>query len=153
MTLPVPVAPADVQDNRALPLSEAFQDALSAARGFALSEKAGATRLAYASDFRDFAAWCESVNASPLPASIATVAAYLASLQVRGLKVSTIDRRAAAIAYGHRLRGIEPPTSAEPVKAVLRGIRRRTGVAVERKAPATARAITGMLRRIPDTLS
>src|SRR5215216_6112855 len=150
-TLPVPVAPADVQDNRELPLSQAFEDAMSAARGFALSEKADATRLAYASDFRDFAAWCCTVDAVHLPASIATVGAYLASLQVRGLKVSTIDRRAAAIAYGHRLRGIEPPTSAEPVKAVLRGIRRRTGVAVERKAPATARAITGMLRRIPDS--
>lgn len=152
-SLPVPVAPAEVQDNRELPLSQAFEDALAAARGFALSEKADGTRRAYLSDLRDFAAWCAKVGAEPLPASVATVASYLAHLAGAKRKVSTIDRRAAAIAYGHRLRGHEPPTSAEPVKAVLRGIRRRTGVAVERKAPATARAIAGMLKRIPaDTL-
>lgn len=151
--LPVPVAPAQIQDNRELPLPQAFEDAIAAARGFALAEKADGTRRAYLSDFRDFHAWCEGVQASSLPASVATVGAYLAHLAGRKLKVATIDRRAAAIAYAHRLRGIETPTSAEPVKAVLRGIRRRTGVAVERKAPATARAIAGMLKRIPDTLT
>jgi integrase len=152
-TLPVPVAPANVQDNAELPLSQAFEDALDAARGFALAEKSDATRLAYASDLRHFTAWCTRVGAEPMPASIATVAAYLAQLSADKKRVSTIDRRAAAIAYGHRLSGFAPPTAAEPVKAVLRGIRRRTGVAVERKSPATARAITGMLKRIPlDTL-
>jgi site-specific recombinase XerD len=148
----VPVAPAEIQDNAQLPHSEAFRDALEAARGYALSSKSDATRLAYASDLRDFHTWCASVQAEPMPASIGTVVAYLAHLAADKKRVSTIDRRAAAIAYGHRLRGFDPPTSAEPVKAVLRGIRRRTGVAVERKAPATARAITGMLKRIPDTL-
>ena len=36
---------------------------------------------------------------------------------------------------------------------MLRGIRRRIGVAVDRKAPATAHAIARMLKRIPDTLA
>jgi site-specific recombinase XerD len=152
-TLPVPVAPAEIQDNAQLPHSEAFRDALEAARGYALSSKSDATRLAYASDLRDFHTWCASVQAEPMPASIGTVVAYLAHLAADKKRVSTIDRRLAAIAYGHRLRGVPSPSSAEPVKAVLTGIRRRTGVAVERKAPATARAISAMLKRIPtDTL-
>jgi site-specific recombinase XerD len=147
-TLPVPVAPADVQDNSALPLSQAFTDAMSAARSFALAEKADSTRLAYASSFRQFDAWCASVGAEPMPATVATTAAYLAHMASERKKVSTIDRACAAIGYAHRLTGRPSPTLAEPVKAVLRGIRRRTGVAVERKAPATARAITAMLKRI-----
>lgn len=74
------------------------------------------------------------------------MAAYLAHLADSGLKSSTITRRCAAIAYAHRLSGLPPPTSAEPVKAVLRGISRRIGVAVAQKAPATARAISRMVK-------
>ena len=150
-SLPAVVAAGDVQDPSALPLSEAFRDALEAARGFALSEKSDATRKAYASDWQRFRVWCAAQSTDVLPASVATTAAYLAHLAGQRKKVSTIDRAAAAIAYGHRLAGFVPPTHAEPVKAVLRGIRRRTGVRVERKAPATARAIHSMLKRIDTT--
>jgi len=150
-TLPAVVAAGDVQDPSALPLSEAFRDALEAARGFALSEKSDATRKAYVSDWKRFRAWCAAQSTDVLPASVATTAAYLAHLAGQKKRVSTIDRAAAAIAYGHRLAGLTPPTHAEPVKAVLRGIRRRTGVAVERKAPATARSIHAMLKRIDTT--
>ncbi len=45
-----------------------------------------------------------------------------------------------------------PPTGDEKVKAVQRGIRRTIGTAVDRKAPATAKAIKAMVTRIPDTL-
>jgi integrase len=86
-----------------------------------------------------------------LPASVETVCGYFASLADSGLKVSTIARRCAAITYAHRLGGFPPPTAAGPVKAVLRGIRRRIGVAVTRKAPATARAIAAMIKAIPGT--
>ena len=144
MSLPVPVAPADH--------TPTLTDALRSAAEYALSEKAEATRRAYLSDFRDFHAWCESVRASALPSSVETAAAYLAQLADKGLKAATINRRAAAIGYVHRMRDLEPPTNAEPVKAVLRGIRRRIGAAVTRKDPATAQAIARMVRRIPDTL-
>ena len=92
------------------------------------------------------------MQASALPASIETTAAYLAQLADKVLKPSTINRRAAAIGYVHRAKGYEPPTNAEPVKAVLRGISRRIGAAVNRKDPATAVAIARMVRRIPDNL-
>jgi site-specific recombinase XerD len=87
-----------------------------------------------------------------IPAEPASVAAYLAHLADSGLSASTISRRVAALAYAHRLKELVPPTSAEPVRAVLRGIRRRIGVKVTRKAPATARAIGAMLEQVPDTL-
>jgi hypothetical protein len=101
----------------------------TSAAGYAADEKAAATRRAYRSDWRHFQAWCESAKAHPLPASPSTAAAYLAHLADSGLKASTIGRRLAAIAYAHKLKGLDAPTSSEAVHAVLRGIRRRIGVA------------------------
>jgi|SRR6266436_7353148 len=97
-----------------------------------------------------FARWCASAGHPPIPAMVEIAAAYLAGLADAGLKASTIARCCAAIVYAHKLAGHEPPTNAEPVKAVMRGICRRIGTAPERKAPATAKAIAGMLKRIPD---
>ena len=79
----------------------ALTDALSSAAGYALNEKADATRRAYRSDLRHFAAWCETVRTVALPAQPAAVAGYLASMADSGLKASSIMRRAAAIAYAH----------------------------------------------------
>ena len=83
----------------------------------------------YASDWRDFAAWCALRGATALPAHVGIVAAYLSALAHSGRKSSTIGRRAAAIGYRHKLAGHEPPTNAEGVKAVLRGIRPTIGSA------------------------
>lgn len=104
-------------------------DEISRAMAYAEAEKAPATREAYASDWRDFAVWCASRGATPLPAHVGIVAAYLSSLAHSGRKSSTIGRRAASIAYHHKLAGHEPPTNQEGVKAVLRGIRRTIGAA------------------------
>ena len=83
-----------------------------------------------------------------------TVAAFLAAQATAGAKASTIGRRAAAIRYAHRLAGHEPPTDAEAVKAVMRGIRRTIGAKPDQKAAATADRLTDMLACIPaDTLA
>ncbi|CAL8981858.1 Tyrosine recombinase XerD [Rhodoplanes serenus] len=148
--LPVPIGGTTALETGTGPGD--LTDALRSARAYAMAEKSAATRRAYASDWDHFRAWCYSHAVAPLPAAVETVAAYLASLADARLKASTIMRRTAAIAYAHRLAGSPPPTAAEPTKAVLRGIRRRVGVAVEQKAPATARAITAMLKGIPDTM-
>ena len=70
---------------------------------------------------------------------------YISSLADEGRKASTIGRRAASIAYHHKIAGHEPPTNAEGVKAVLRGIRRTIGTARAGKAPATADVLTQMV--------
>jgi site-specific recombinase XerD len=128
-------------------------DSLASVRDYLAAEKAPATRRAYAADFADFSAWCEHGDHAALPADPLIVARYLASLADRKMKASTIVRRCAAIKYAHRMKGFEPPTSAEGVKAVIRGIRRKIGTAQSRKAPATARAITSMIADAPDTLA
>jgi site-specific recombinase XerD len=130
----------------------ALTDVLTSAAGYAAEEKSAATRRAYRSDWAQFSTWCESVKAISLPAAPATVAGYLAHLADSGLKASTIGRRLAAIAYAHKLKGLDAPTASEAVHAVLRGIRRTIGVAPVRKAPATAKAIGAMLEHVPDTL-
>jgi len=127
---------------------------LEAVRAFAEAEKASATRAAYQSDWCIFIAWCTARGRAPLPATPATVAAFLAAEAEAGTKASTITRRCAAIRYAHKLAGIaEPPTATELVRATLRGVRRTIGTAAAQKAPATAELIRAMLDACPDTLA
>jgi site-specific recombinase XerD len=142
--LPVPIAPGLVTE---------FRFSLERAHGYAHNDTSDRTRRAYASDFRIFVAWCGEHGKEALPATIETVAAYLAAGADGGLSVSTITRRAAAIAYAHRKSGLDSPTASEAVKAVLRGIRRGLGAAIDRKSPATAAVVASMLRRIPESLT
>jgi site-specific recombinase XerD len=127
--------------------------ALSSAATYALSEKSENTRRAYRADLAQFVGWCGRVRATALPATAATVAAYFAGLADDGLKVSTIARRAAAIAYAHKLAGEASPIADERVKAVLRGIRRKIGVAPDAKAPATAEILSKIVKKLPATLA
>ncbi len=118
---------------------------LQHAADYARAEKAMATRRAYRSDFDIFRAWCGTKRVPALPAQSETVAAFLAAEANRGAKTSTIGRRLAAIRYAHKLAGYEPPTNSEAVKATLRGIRRTSGSAPVRKAPATADKVLAMV--------
>lgn len=127
---------------------------LEAALSFASQEKSAATRRAYRSDWRVFTTWCSARGLEPLPAAPETVARFLSDQAMGGAKTSTITRRAAAIGHAHKLAGhAEPPTNAEAVKTVMRGIRRAIGTAPLHKAPATADLIGKMLRHCPNTLS
>lgn len=130
----------------------ALQGSAAAAVDYARASRSEATRRAYQNDTADFARWCERHGLDPLPASVDMVAAYLASLAQRGLRASTITRRCAGIGYAHRMAGIEPPTNNEAIKAVLAGIKRSIGTAVERKAPATAETIRAIVADIPSDL-
>jgi site-specific recombinase XerD len=126
---------------------------IDAALSFAEQEKSAATRRAYRSDWRIFTAWRGSRDLESLPAAPDTVARFLSSQARAGVKASTIGRRCAAIGCAHKLAGHrEPPSNAETVKAVMRGIRRSIGTAATRKAPATAEVINEMLKHCPDTL-
>ena len=131
------------------PLPSAAADLVQA---FAAAEKAPATRRAYRSDFAGFAAWCDAIGMTSLPASPATVAQFVAASAITGSKPATLTRRMAAIRYAHRLAGHPTPTDAEPVRAVMRGIRRQHGSAPDQKAAATGERIKAMLAHIPDTL-
>src|ERR1700730_10215640 len=125
---------------------------LEQAVSYARAEKASATRRAYHSDFTLFESWCAEKGVAALPAEPETVAAFLAFEANRGIRPSTITRRAASIRYAHKLRGHEPPTNSEAVRATLRGIRRSTGTAKVRKAPILAEMARAMAEAAPDGL-
>src|SRR5712671_5869637 len=125
---------------------------LAAAVDLAKAEKALSTRRAYGTDFRLFKAYCDAKGVSALPASPATVAAYLAA-EAQTAKPSTIGRRIAAIRYAHKLAGFETPTDAEGVKATMRGIRRTFGGARNKKTPAVAAKMHSMVAMAPEGLA
>jgi site-specific recombinase XerD len=124
----------------------------AAAVDLAKAEKAPSTRKAYGTDFRLFKVYCEAKGVSALPASPATVAAYIAA-EAQAAKPSTIGRRIAAIRYAHKLAGIETPTDSEGVKATMRGIRRTFGGARNKKAPAVAAKMHSMVAMAPEGLA
>lgn len=130
----------------------ALADEMQAAHDYAVAEKSEATRRAYRSDYAAFTAWCAVRSLDRMPAAPDTVAAYLASRAAGGLKPSSLQRAAAAIAYAHKLAGFDAPTNSERVKATLRGIRRTVGAAKVQKAPLTAPRLQSLLAALPDGL-
>lgn len=92
-----------------------------------------------------FSRWCEERHLSPLPATAATLAAFLACEAKRGSRPSSIARRIAGIRHAHLLAGHQPPTQSEMVKATIRGIRKTIGTAPKRKAPLTADCVRAMV--------
>jgi site-specific recombinase XerD len=100
---------------------------------YAENEKAQATREAYATDWRDFSIWCLSRGATPLPAHVGIVAAYLSWLADSGRKSSTIGRRAAAIGYHHKMAGHEPPRGHRTICSKSYAKRRETRTQQERR--------------------
>ena len=135
------------------PASQVSVAADDAVQAFAAAEKAPATRRAYQCDYAGFTAWCGIQGLTSLLAEPATVAGFLAAAANAGSKPATLTRRMAAIRYAHRLAGHPTPTDAEPVRTVMRGIRRQKGSPPEQKAAATADRLRDMLTTIPDTLT
>jgi site-specific recombinase XerD len=123
--------------------------AAEAAAEFIAASKARATREAYASDWRDFEAWCDAHGLPTSPAAPQTVALYLSALASSGRKVSTVRRRCAAIAHVHRSAGHDNPAAHPGVRATLNGITRKLGSAPTKKAALTAEMLDRVVRKIP----
>lgn len=87
------------------------------------------TRRAYQSDLAHFASW-----GGELPASAATVAAYLAA-HSDTLSVATLMRRVATISKAHEVRHLSNPCRFEVVRATLRGIKRARGTMQRQAKP------------------
>lgn len=129
-------------------VGEAFDALDQAAAGFAAASKSAATRRAYAADWRDFTAWGVEQGVDPLPATGRTVGRYLTQLAGLGRSVSTIDRRAAAIAAVHRAAGHTTPTAFEEVRSILTGIRNTLGRRPEKKQALTADLLAKVIKKI-----
>ncbi len=121
----------------------------AAAAKFAAAATSERTRGAYLGGLRDFAAWCSDFDLAPLPALPQTVARYLTDLAERGRSVSTIDQRAAAIAFAHRKAGFDSPTGTEEVRGVLAGIKRTVARRPAKKQALTADLVAKVVKKIP----
>ncbi|MCJ2024712.1 site-specific integrase [Methylobacterium sp. J-067] len=128
-------------------------EAAAIVRAYQRASKADATVRAYTSDAGVFQDWCGQYGFRSLPASAEAVAGFLVHEAEAGRSASTIGRRLAAIRYAHKLAGAADPTDDESVRATMKGIRRRVGVAPTQKAAATADVLAALLMRTPDTLT
>ena len=121
------------------------------ARDYADAALSPATRKAYATDWRDFLAFCEQVGSISLPASPDTVAAFLIARADGGLTVSALNRRLSAVRYVHRLRELAQPAGGR-LDVVWAGIRNTKGRPARPKRALVARDLKKLLGALPDTL-
>jgi site-specific recombinase XerD len=129
----------DADQTRALaPLAQSLGVSAETAANIRKARAANTLR-GYSSDLADFERYCQSRGATSLPADPAVVADYLTSLQGAGFKAATINRRLAAIAFGHRLARQPDPTKDAVVRENASGIRREIG-APQRQARAFSTA-------------
>ena len=119
---------------------------------YARQARAGATLRAYASDWRDWEAWCRGCGAMPLPAMPETIGLYLADLARSGRKVSTISRRLVAVSQAHRVAGAAIDLKHPAIREVLAGIRRSLGVRKEAKVALLTRDIRRCVAAMPGSL-
>ena len=128
------------------PLAQAqLELALERARAIAKKSRADATWRAYQSDWRQFEAYCQQLEFSPLPASEAVLLAFLAAQSDEGKAPSTIQRRLVAIRLVHQGSGFELPDRSFEVSELMKGIRRRWLHPKARKTPAVAADVMAMV--------
>ncbi len=120
---------------------------IARAQEYARGSQAASTRRAYASDLRDFDAFCAGRGSSSFPAEPQTIALYVAASADR-VKVATIRRRLAAISVRHRRAGLESPCSHRIVRDVVSGIAREKGTAPRRVDAATLEVLRSLLLAI-----
>lgn len=108
---------------------------------FAENALADNTLVAYASDRKHFVEWCDIQGLEHIPAEQNTIIAYITFMAGEGYKVSTIERRLAAIRKAHEARGIDGPTGMLAVRTVMKGIRKSLGVAPTKKEAITTEHI------------
>jgi len=140
--------PAETELRTSLPA-----EAAAIVRAYQQASKADATVRAYRSDALVFQDWCTLYGFRPLPATPEAVSGFLVAEAEAGRSASTIGRRLAAIRYAHKLAKAPDPTDDEDVRATMKGIRRRVGIAPVQKAAATVDVLQMLLARTPDTLT
>lgn len=84
---------------------------------------APATLKSYLTDVRLFVEWCDARGLSALPATVATVCAFLEHQAIE-LCPSSVRRRLYAIRKVHRLLSLPDPSWAEDINITLRRVRR-----------------------------
>jgi integrase len=115
-----------------------------------LSVKAKRTRDSYASDWKLFSRWCDRHHESALPATAATVVAYLSFMTEAGRKVSTMSRALVSINFAHQAAYCESPVGSFPVREAMKGFRRLLGVAQKKKKPLLLADLRAIFAAMPE---
>lgn len=127
-----------------LPEPVLMEPGLRQAEPYFRAAQAANTRRAYAADWRHFLEWCRSEERQSLPAGPETLVRYLCGL-AGTVKVSTLNRRLAAISQVHQAAGFEAPTRHLAVRKLMAGIRRTQGTAQTGKRPVLTEDIRRMV--------
>jgi site-specific recombinase XerD len=109
------------------------------------------TIRAYESDFKIFEAWCRREQHAALPATAATVAAFVQA-QSESATPATVSRRRAAIAKIHKLMKLESPVRDEEVNLATRKVFRQKGRRQKQALGLTAPLKAKILAACPDDL-
>ena len=104
------------------------------------------SRRAYLSDLAHFENWGGS-----LPSSDKMLASYFVS-HAETFRVATLVRRLTSISKAHEARGYESPARSSLVKATLRGIKRRQGIAQRQAKPLLKEDLIAVLDAMGGTL-
>jgi site-specific recombinase XerD len=132
-------------------LDPELHELVGAMCAYAAAAQAPNTTKAYESDWRQFEQWADEYSLTAMPAAPATCALYLTALAQRGLKVSTIRRRAAAITRAHRQVEQPSPVWDPRVLTVLEGIARAHGAAPAKKVALLRDPLLELVDRIDPT--
>ena len=98
--------------------------------------QAKGTQRGYASDIVIFSTWCKRAGRCPMPATSDTVTLFLTSELNKGFKITTVERRLAAISAAHKVNGHKPPDKYESRLVLLAARRKR------KEQPDGAKALT-----------
>lgn len=135
------VSPNVLSDTPAHPMAGA-EEAEAALRRAAIPPN---TARAYRADLRLFTAWCRVRGALPMPASAATLRAFLTERGTRDWprrrgkagpdSPATLARRLSAICYVHRTQGHPSPWHDQSIQTLLKGLRRERRLREKQAAP------------------
>jgi integrase len=102
------------------------------------------TKRAYSADLAAWQLFALDHGIPAFPVTPPFLKAYIADMDHRKLKVSTIRRRCIALRKWHLLQGQPPPTT-EEVETVLQGLARTRGTEVEKKRALTVEMLKKIL--------
>lgn len=120
------------------------------ARRYVEASKAENTRRAYQSHLKDFKEFCAERGYAAMPAAPAVVVDYLTFLADIGASMSTIQVKASAISYAHRVAKLDNPIKTVEVQETMHGIRRTIGMFQKGKAPLPLEQLRKMLDVLPE---
>jgi integrase len=111
------------------------------------SIRATSTLDSYDSDWRGFERWCAGAGRIAMPATSETLALYVAARIDGGLRVSSLERHVAAVAYQHKLAGQAVPDRVE-AREIMNGARRQRKENPRQRVALTPTAMRAICRRL-----